>query len=507
MILKASRFVVALAAVGCALFGIVGSASAAPGDIDPSFGASGVVETPQTLRQGHLREFTLGMAIGPQDEIFTLGAVPRECPEKCPLDLEVTRYGRDGGHDTSFGSGGHVILAVRPGQDLRVAASIAVGADGKAVVATTDASDITVFRLTTRGALDPTLGGSGMVKAPLGGKAQAARVGVQPDGSIIVSGARETLSEGTQPLLVKFTPGGALDGTFGVGGVSILTFALDDYPAGLALLGRERVAAGLSDCCYATGRALVARLGSDGDLDSSFAGKGWRSVGRLAPVRVASLIPGQKGRLVLVGVSRKGAFAARFLPNGRPDRTFGRGGLTWPALPGPRRQFSGAAVDGAGHVLFVTLGRRAGGLGLTRLRADGHLDLTFAGGDAKGVPGITGNALVGLQSSGRIVVLGEGGECDRTCPPSRMVLVRFMGGNSGARCDGRRATVVGTRRSETLQGTQHRDVIAALGGNDRIFGLGGNDLICGGAGNDTLVGGPGRDRLNGGPGRNHRQQD
>lgn len=484
-----------------------GSAAAAPGDIDPSFGASGVVETPQTLRQGHLREFALGIAIGRRDEIFTLGGVPQACPEKCPLDLEVTRYGRDGARDPSFGSGGRAVLTVNPGQDLRVAASVAVGADGKAVIATTDASDITVFRLTAGGALDPTFGGSGAVKIHLGGHAQAARVAVQRDGSIIVAGARETPLEGTQPLLVKLTPSGALDGTFGVGGVSVLAFALDDYPAGLALLGRERVAAGLSDCCYATGRALIARLDSDGDLDRGFASKGWRSVGRLAPVRVVSVMPGQKGRLVLIGVSRKGAFAARFLSDGRSDRSFGRGGLTWPALPGPRRQFSSAAVDDTGRVLFATLGRRSGGLGLTRLRLNGRLDLTFAGGNARGVPGITGNPWVALQSSGRIVVLGEGGECERTCPPSRMVLARYTGGNSGARCDGRRATVVGTRRSETLEGTQHRDVIQGLGGDDRIFGFGGNDLICGSGGNDRLFGGKGRDRLSGGAGRNHLQQN
>jgi hypothetical protein len=42
-----------------------------------------------------------------------------------------------------------------------VAASIAVGADGKPVVATTDQSDITLFRLTPGGALDATFGGPG----------------------------------------------------------------------------------------------------------------------------------------------------------------------------------------------------------------------------------------------------------------------------------------------------------------------------------------------------------
>lgn len=488
------------------LFASQSQALAAPGDIDPSFGASGVVETPQVLKQGHLREFSLGMAIGPHDEILTLGGVPQSCPEGCPLDLEVVRYGRNGSRDASFGSAGRTVLTVRPGQDLRVAASIAIDSDGKAVIATTDASDIAVFRLTAGGALDPSFGGGGAVKVHLGGRSQAAGVEVRRDGSIVVAGARETPLEGTQPLVVELSSGGNLDGAFGQAGIGALGFALDDYPAGLALTGRDRVAVGLSDCCYATGRALVARLTDAGDLDRDFASKGWRSVGRIAPARVVSLLPAGRGRLVLIGAANKGIFAARFLADGRSDRRFGGRGLLWPRFPGPRRRFAGAAVDGGGRTLLATLSRSSEGFGLTRLRANGRLDLTFADGDAKGIPGITGHAWLGMQSTGRIVVLGEGGACERTCPPSRMVLARYLGGDSGARCKGHRATVVGTRRSETLLGTQRRDVIQGLAGDDRIFGLGGNDLICGGGGNDRLVGGKGRDSLSGGPGRNRLQQ-
>lgn len=495
----------ALAAVfGCCLLGSQGQALAAPGDIDPSFGVGGIVETPQTLRQDHLRETALGMAIGPGDEIFVLGAVPQACPGPCPLDLEVTRYGRDGSPDSSFGSGGRAILTVRPGQNLRVAASIAVGGDGKAVIATTDKSDITLFRLTPRGALDATFGGTGVVSSHLSGHDQAAGVAVQRDGAIVVAGAQETSLEGTQPLLLRYTSGGALDGGFGEGGVRVLGFAPDDYPAGLALPGKDRIAVGLSDCCYATGRALVARLTATGGMDGSFARRGWRSVGRLAPVRVAAVMPGRKGRLLVIGAYRTGVFAARFLADGRSDMRFGRRGVVWPTTPRPRREFSSSAVDGAGRILFATMGHSVGEFGLERLRFDGRPDLTFAGGDAGGIPGITRNQSVALQSDGRIVVLGEAGACERVCPPSRMVIARYIGGDSGARCAGKRANVVGTHRSETLEGTPHRDVIQGLGGNDRILGFGGNDLICGGPGNDKLNGGGGRDRLLGGPGKDVR---
>lgn len=63
------------------------------------------------------------------------------------------------------------------------------------------------------------------------------------------------------------------------------------------------------------------------------------------------------------------------------------------------------------------------------------------------------------------------------------------------RCDGLKATIVGTAKGNVIRGTRRRDVIWAGDGNDVIRGLGGNDVICGGFGADRIVGGPGNDRL------------
>jgi hypothetical protein len=68
------------------------------------------------------------------------------------------------------------------------------------------------------------------------------------------------------------------------------------------------------------------------------------------------------------------------------------------------------------------------------------------------------------------------------------------------RCDGKRATLVGTAKRNHLRGTRHADVIVALGGNDVINAGGGNDLVCAGSGNDRVAGGSGNDRLLGGSG-------
>ena len=67
-------------------------------------------------------------------------------------------------------------------------------------------------------------------------------------------------------------------------------------------------------------------------------------------------------------------------------------------------------------------------------------------------------------------------------------------------CKGKKATIIGTNRSETLRGTSRLDVIVGLDGADKILGLDGSDSLCGGRGNDMIFGGTGRDTISGGPG-------
>lgn len=54
-------------------------------------------------------------------------------------------------------------------------------------------------------------------------------------------------------------------------------------------------------------------------------------------------------------------------------------------------------------------------------------------------------------------------------------------------CDGKRATIVGTKERDRLRGTAGRDVIASLGGSDRVKRVDGEDRVCAGAGGDRVV--------------------
>jgi len=73
------------------------------------------------------------------------------------------------------------------------------------------------------------------------------------------------------------------------------------------------------------------------------------------------------------------------------------------------------------------------------------------------------------------------------------------------KCFGKRATIVGSSKSETISGTPRDDVIVALGGNDTIKAKNhkvdhGHDIVCGGNGDDKIYGNNEKERLIGGPG-------
>lgn len=86
----------------------------------------------------------------------------------------------------------------------------------------------------------------------------------------------------------------------------------------------------------------------------------------------------------------------------------------------------------------------------------------------------------------------ERGSCDESRGGSGRTSARVV------RCDGERATIVGTRGRDRLRGTKGPDVIVAGGGDDRVVASGGADIVCGGPGADRLLGNKGDDRLLGG---------
>lgn len=507
--MKTGRFVSVLVLVLTCLATACGYATAAPGDLDRFFGREGLA-TFENVPGAYVAP--ADMVVGPDNSIYVLRRQEKCSGSRCTVDLLVTRHNPNGSLDPSFGAGGISGVFGSPGYGgFQQESSLAVGRDGKVVVASTDEGDLILVRLNGDGSFDRTFADNGIARRTLGAAVSRAKVAVQGDGRIVVGAESEPGYGTTAVIVMRYTQQGASDPAFN-GGTPLVT-SLGSGLGGFGLVGAAGAVIAGPGCCGVAGDAVhVGRLSAGGVFDRRFGNRGHRFVDDVARgAEVGAVVTLADGRIDVIGSGRRddSSFALRLLPHGRLDPAFGNRGIVYMKSPGLR--VAGAAVDGRGRLVIggitpVKEGYRENTrLTVLRRLASGRPDRTFGGGLPVRLRslGDTRATALGLQTGGRIVVLVENGRCERSCAPGTTILVRYLGGSGGARCLGRKATIVGTRVGESLVGTPRRDVIAALGGDDTVRGRGGNDLICGGRGNDRLSGGPGKDRFAGGPGRDH----
>jgi uncharacterized delta-60 repeat protein len=491
------------------LLATAGSASAAPADLDRSFGGDGIVGVEGPGGASFSPEASARMAIGPNDEVFVLysalGESLRACgapSSECVIGLSLVRYDRDANRDLAFGTGPGSQLSVRQ-SPLAHEFALAVGPDGKPVVAANDSGTMAIARFDSAGHLDGTFGVGGVAAAGFpGGVFSSPAVAVQADGKVVV-GVDGGRGEGATSslLLARLQANGERDPGFGNGGEVVAPMATRSWPAGILLGGDGTISVASPQCCggsplFGSGFSF-ARFLANGQPDQSLAGRGqavYPTPGTEATVEAAALAPGG-GIFAVFEESTSQASTVgnvtKLLPDGSVDHSFGNEGRLRLYTRVGAVDPSGIAVDPKGRIVGVGWD---GSLAAFRLLPNGGKDRTFNGGQHVSLP-FGGNQEaplgIGLQSSGRIVTLGE----TSCCGPKALALVALRGGSDRTRCLKHKATIVGTQRADKLIGTPRRDVIAALGGKDEVRGLSGADLICGGKGRDRLFGGAGRDEV------------
>ena len=240
-------------------------------------------------------------------------------------NFAVVRFNADGSLDTNFGTGG--ISTIDFGADDR-AAGVVVQADGRIVVAGSrgaiGTTNFAAARLNSAGALDNTFGTGGLVAVSIRGFDAATAVALQADGKIVLAGSSTpfTPTATTDFAAVRLTTAGALDTTFDGDGKALVDFGGTDMAAALAVqTDGKLVLAGSTPSNFA-----VARLNSDGGLDTSFDGDG-RATFNLGSVDAASGVVVQPdGKIVVAGTSGlagTGDFAViRLTTTGSPDASF-----------------------------------------------------------------------------------------------------------------------------------------------------------------------------------------
>lgn len=418
------------------------AASAQQGSLDTTFDGDGKAVVPFDWG-GDYTDFAYDVATQLDSKIVVVGAAGLSAAN---YDFAIVRMNLDGSLDSGFGNGGKTGVAFDLGGDGSDAATaVAIQGDGKVVVAGVVQSpeggmnsDFAVVRLTASGILDTTFGTGGKVVVPfdLGWHDfdQASDVLIQSDGKIVVVGTVMAGWFNRDFAAIRLTASGSLDSTFGTGGKVVVGLDQGQLPhdnceaAALQPDGKILLAGSMGVGPADDRDFALVRLNTDGSLDSTFGyGGGWTSVyfdvvsgGRDAAYSVAL---DSSGRILVAGraqtsISGDQAFAvARLKSSGFSDTTFGYFGKTTLAIPAGQGDDLAVGIGQAANGKIVVAGQTFvsavdADFAVARLLADGSLDWGFGNGGVSLVAFDYGQnnadlaTAMTLQLTGGIVVAG-----------------------------------------------------------------------------------------------------
>jgi uncharacterized delta-60 repeat protein len=237
----------------------------------------------------------------------------------------------------------------------------------------------------TAGSLDATFGSGGKVTTAILGDDEAFAVGRQTDGKIIVAGSASTGPASGDFALVRYTPDGALDRTFGSGAKVTTNFGGVSAARALALQPDGKIVAAGSARVFGpsnTGSGFaLARYEPDGTVDTSFGTGGKVTTDFGGAVLGVALQP--DGKIVAAGFA-SGFALIRYNGDGTLDATFGTGGkVTTPDFGHGFTAAQAVALQQDGKIVAAgTAGNGVGGIdfALVRYEHSGSLDPTFGTG-------------------------------------------------------------------------------------------------------------------------------
>jgi uncharacterized delta-60 repeat protein len=405
-----------LAGLVLALSVAVGTALAAAGALDPSFSGDGK----------RLLDFNNGNHTDRANAVATSGGkvVLAGRTNNAGLDsFGLARLSSDGTPDHSFSGDGR--RAVSFGSGFDEARGVAVQHDGKVVAAghtNTSGAGFAITRLTADGDLDTSFSGDGkrlQSFGTMGSFSDANAVAIQADGKIVVAGVTNQTTGNVDMAVARFQPNGKLDASFSGDGKRTVSFADSSFA--------DSVAIGPGGTIVLAGRSgnddfAIARLESNGNMDSSFSGDGKVTVPFPSFASAQGVAAQGDGRVVAVGYENDGSgnydFAiTRFTEKGQLDSSFSGDGIRLQSFD------NGTNVDEANSVALQRDGKavvagwsfqNATGddFAIARFKSNGQLDASFSGDGRRlqsfdnGSNGDEANG-VAIDSSGRIVVAGS----------------------------------------------------------------------------------------------------
>jgi uncharacterized delta-60 repeat protein len=338
-------------------------------------------------------------------------------------------------------------------------------------------------------------------------------VGVEADGSIIVSGSCATLTgsntKSNDFAVVKYKPNGTLDTSFSSDGIATVSIGnASDKGTAQFLCSDGKILVGGWSESYIDSKAhyffSMAKFNVDGSLDSSFGNAGkvsfepsevanWYTsnssyhIGtNLVDVRDMAVL--QNGKILVTGSIAENvqlinglAWIPRhmavieFNSDGTVNESFGNSGVVDIAKIGFTESPYSIQIQPDGKIVVGGYGWTAADNSSTanidfyfaRLNTDGSLDTTFND---------SGRMAVDFNNNSRDYLF------DMKLRSDGVVVATGFTEKNGK--DDLAVALIGTNNSDSLTGTNWID---------KFYGNGGDDLITGGAGRDYLDGGTGSD--------------
>ncbi len=278
-------------------------------------------------------------------------------------NLAVTRYSPDGIPDTTYNDDGTYIGSFGSGNTI--GNNLVYLSDGTILVAgVTEDIDNKAFiaRLTPEGFLDTTFGenNDGMTLVVVDGdNVENTDVVFSSDGSIFLVNTFTDISGDNNSNILKFTPDGELDVTFGDQGVSELQITEAVHIKAISLLSDSKILAAGYDEESGGNSATLLRFNEDGTVDSTFGTNGILKLTVEGQSSLQDIVYVDDNNLYLIGFANKGTpgtfnntFVVKMDENGSVDSGFGTGGIYKTGLNIENRAFSGS-INGAGQLQVV----------------------------------------------------------------------------------------------------------------------------------------------------------
>ena len=334
------------------------AASAAPGDLDPSFSEDG-----RTLIDFGAIESASAVAVQPDGKIVLAGASRSGSGKD---DFLVARLNRDGTPDATFSDDGRTTLSfgLSGATTTDQARAVGVGTDGSIVVAggtegnagDGNGTDTAVARLTPGGELDKSFDGDGKQTIDYGQDDEGFDVAVQGDGTVVV-GSTAAIGGDRDFGVARLTSTGQPDTTWSGDGRTTTHFGGDEVLRGIALTADGGVVAvGKFQFVSTSTDTVIARYLPNGNLDESgFAGRGKQTVSLAGKDGATDVAVQSDGKIVVAaedtGKNPQG-FVARFTPSGAFDDGYADHGTAQTSVSGPH-DFSALALTPRSHAVAV----------------------------------------------------------------------------------------------------------------------------------------------------------